>query len=181
MFPLPETVLFPTSFIRSQLKCHFPDGRSLGYMSLLHAFIAFMDFMHSLSSYHILCISLFTYILHKTKPQKGRWVFSLYSLDSIIFSIVQTLISIETKRHIDTGRHKNRKYNFTRVQTYSGTSAKLQQSDFSIIWRYIKQMELEKSKRKSIGILKLDLNRQTKKLRTKGKRIKFYKIKMRTF
>ena len=31
------------------------------------------------------------YILHKTKPQKGRWVFSLYPLDSIIFSIVQNI------------------------------------------------------------------------------------------
>lgn len=46
------------------------------------------------------------------------------------------------------------------MQTYSGTTAKIQQSDFSIIWRYIKQIELEKSKRKSIGILKLDLNKQ---------------------
>ena len=49
------------------------------------------------------------------------------------------------------------------MQTYSGTSVKIQQSDFSIIWRYIKQMELEKSKRKSIDILKLDFKQTNKK------------------
>lgn len=48
------------------------------------------------------------------------------------------------------------------MQTYSGTTAKIQQSDFSIIWRCIKQMELEKSKRKSIGILKSDLKQTVK-------------------
>lgn len=48
------------------------------------------------------------------------------------------------------------------MQTYSGTTAKIPQSDFSIIWRCIKQMELEKSKRKSIGILKSDFKQTVK-------------------